>query len=222
VAKSAHATGPHASWWEVLGAWLHVWTPPRDVEIPSPRRAVVVTVVLVAAAVVVALTLVAPAIDRTKERDAAQSAREREANRAAIRVRMVAEQRAKFARAPRVARLYAAGRREASLAALTVAARGSVDKDIRARVAAGVLSGPILRVQCSSRSSERGARVHLDCLAVTADRAHKIHELLLGHPFVVGASLRDGRYAWCKDNRKPGEGSFGRGVQVPLPAACGR
>ena len=181
------------------------------------------TVVLVAAAVVVALTLVAPAIDRTKERDAAQSAREREASRAAIRARLVAEQRAKFARAPRVARLYAAGRREASLAALTVAARRSVERDIRARVAAGVLAGPILRVQCGSRASEHGARVHLDCLAVTADRVHKkIHELLLGHPFVVGASLRDGRYAWCKDNRKPGEGSFGRGVQVPLPAACAR
>ncbi len=92
---------------------------------------------------------------------------------------------------------------------------------MRARVAAGALPGPIRRVQCSSRSRERGARVHLDCLAVTASHTHKrIHELLLGHPFVVGASLRDGRYAWCKDNAKPAEGSFGRNTQVPLPVAC--
>jgi hypothetical protein len=64
--------------------------------------------------------------------------------------------------------------------------------------------------------------VHLDCLAVTATHTHKrIHELELGHPFIVGASLRSGRYAWCKDNAKPAEGSFGNNIQVPLPGACG-
>lgn len=29
-----------ASRWEIVGAWLQIWTPPRDVEIaPVPRRA---------------------------------------------------------------------------------------------------------------------------------------------------------------------------------------
>ncbi len=210
-----------ASWWEILGAWLRVWTPPRDVEIPSPRRTLIVATVVLAAAAVVGVTLVAPAIDRAKDRDAAERAQQREVARVALVARLETEQRAHRGRAAEVARLYAAGRRAASLAALTAAARASVGRDVRARVAAGALSGPIRRVQCVSRSRERGARVHLDCLAVTAAHTHKrIHELALGHPFVVGASLRSGRYAWCKDNAKPAEGSFGNNVQVPLPGAC--
>jgi hypothetical protein len=210
-----------ASWWEILGAWLRVWTPPRDVEIPSSRRALIVAAVAVAAVAIVAVTLVAPAIDRSKERDAHERALQREVARISLEARLITEQRAHHGRAPKVARLYRAGRRSESIAALVVAARASVGRDVRARVAAGALPGPIRRVQCSTRSRERGARVHLDCLAITVTRTHKrIHELSLGHPFVVGATLRTGSYAWCKDNRKPAEGSFGNNVQVPLPGAC--
>jgi hypothetical protein len=217
------ATEPRqrASWWEILGAWLRIWTPPRDVEIPSPRRALIVAFVVIAAVAVAGVTLVAPAIDRAKKRGARERALEYEVARISREARLITEQRAHHGRAPQVARLYSAGRRAASLAALTVAARASVDRDVRARVARGALPGPIRRVQCSSRSRELGARVHLDCLAVTAAHTHKrIHELLLGHPFVVGASLRSGRYAWCKDNQKPAEGSFGNNIQIPLPGAC--
>ncbi|MEY2441580.1 MAG: hypothetical protein QOJ46_1006 [bacterium] len=217
------ATEPkqRASWWEILGAWLRVWTPPRDVEIPSPRRALSVAFVVVAVVAVAGVTLVAPAIDRAKKRADHERALQYEVARISREARLETEQRAHHGRAPQVARLYAAGRREASITALIAAARASVGRDVRARVAAGALAGPIRRVQCSSRSRELGARVHLDCLAVTAAHTHKrIHELLLGHPFVVGATLGSGRYAWCKDNQKPAEGSFGNNIQVPLPGAC--
>lgn len=216
------ATEPRqrASWWEILGAWLRIWTPPRDVEIPSPRRALIIALVVVAAVTVVGVTLVAPAIDRAKKREAHERALQREVARISLEARLINEQRAHHGRAPEVARLYAAGRREGSLAALTAAARASVDRDVRARVGRGALPGPIRRVQCSSRSREPGARVHLDCLAVTGEQTHLRKHVLLGHPFVVGASLRSGRYAWCKYNAKPGEGQFGKGVQVTLPGAC--
>ena len=97
----------------------------------------------------------------------------------------------------------------------------SVDRDIRARVAAGALPGPIRRVQLHAARARAG-RARAPRLPRDHGRPHdkRIHELLIGHPFVVGASLRDGRYAWCKDNRKPGEGSFGKNTQVPLPVAC--
>lgn len=38
-----------ASRWEILGAWLRIWTPPKDVEIPPvPRRAAAVVALLFA------------------------------------------------------------------------------------------------------------------------------------------------------------------------------
>jgi hypothetical protein len=222
VPKPGPAGAPRASRWEILGSWLRIWTPPRDVEIPSPpRRALGVAAVLLAAAVVAVLTLVAPAIDRSKQRGAAQRERAAAAGARARRAQLVFDQRAHHARAPEVGRMYAAGREAASRAALLAHARASVDRDVRARVAAGELKGPIRAVRCRYRDRDRGVRVHLDCLAVIAAGTHRrVLGYLIGHPFVVGGSLHDGRYAWCKDNPRPGERAIGRSVTVALPAAC--
>ncbi|MDX6720660.1 MAG: hypothetical protein QOJ63_2914 [Solirubrobacteraceae bacterium] len=188
---------------------------------PPPRRGLALATVLLAAAVVAVLTLVAPAIDRSKERDAARRERDATAGARARRAQLAFDQRAHHARAPEVGRMYAADREAASRAALRADVRASIDRDVRARVAAGELRGPISAVRCRYRARERGVRVHLDCLAVTAGGRHRrVLGYLLGHPFVVGASLRDGRYAWCKDNPRPGERAIGRSVTVALPAAC--
>ena len=41
-----------ASRWEILGAWLRIWTPPRDVEVPPvPRRLLAAVAGVIAAAV---------------------------------------------------------------------------------------------------------------------------------------------------------------------------
>lgn len=117
--------------------------------------------------------------------------------------------------------MYAAGHESASRAALLADARASIDRDVGARVAARELRGPIRAVRCRYRARERGPRVHLDCLAATAGATHRrVLAFLIGHPFVVGGSLRDGRYAWCKDNPRPGERAIGRSVTVTLPAVC--
>jgi hypothetical protein len=222
VPRSGPAGAPRASRWEILGSWLRIWTPPRDVEIPPPpRRALGVAAVLLAAAVVAVLTLLAPAIDRSKERGAAQREHDAAAAARARRAQLTFDQRAHHARAPEVGRMHAAGREAASRSALLADARASIDRDVRARVAAGELKGPIRGVRCRYRARERGTRVHLDCLAVTAAGTHRrVLGYLIGHPFVVGGSLRDGRYAWCKDNPRPGERAIGRSVTVALPAAC--
>ena len=211
-----------ASRWEIAGAWLRIWTPPRDVEIPPPpKRALALAAVLLAAAIAAIVVVAKPAIDRAKAHEAARDAREVRARQAKLRAQLAVAQRVQRGRAPRVARLYAAGDRDAALAALLATARTSVERDARARVASGELTGPVRVVRCSGRERDRGVRVQLDCLAVTAATTHRgVYRVRIGHPFLVGASLRSGRYAWCKDNRRPGEGLIERTVTVELPRAC--
>jgi hypothetical protein len=224
VATSGPSDRPRATRWEILGARLRIWTPPRDVEIPPvSRRAAAVTIAALVLAAILLATVVAPAIDRAKDRTAA---RERRAHAAFVereRARLVAEQRARRARSPAVARLHAAGRDAAARAALLADVRARVGRDVRTRVAAGTLDGPIRDVRCHYRTGDAGPRVHLECLAVTSTLAgSSAPAVSVGHPFVVGASLRDGRYAWCKENPPAGEGFAGQGVSVALPAACTR
>jgi hypothetical protein len=224
VAKSARSLPPRATRWEILGARLGIWTPPRDVEIPPvSQRAVAATITALVLATVAVVTIVAPAVDRSKQRTAAQERRAHTAAVAKARTRLIAEQRARRARSPAVARLHAAGRDAAARAALLADARAHVDRDVRARVAGGALDGPIRDVRCQYRSHDAGPRVHLDCLAITSVLVRpKAPTVYVGHPFVVGGSLGDGRYAWCKENPPAGEGFAGQGVSVALPAACTR
>lgn len=224
VPKSPEPGEARASRWEIVGSWLRIWTPPRDVAIPPPPwHALAVAVVLLAGAAVAVAVLVAPAIDRTRQQATAMQERERAASARARRARLVVDQRAQHGHASAVARLYAAQRPAASRATLAAHVRASIGRDVRARVAAGDLRGPIGDVRCRYRPRERAVRVHLDCLAVTATvRPGGLRAVQAGHPFVAGGSLRDGRYAWCKANPLPGEGSTGRSVAVALPAACAR
>jgi hypothetical protein len=224
MAKSRPSGPPRATRWEILGARLRIWTPPRDVEIPPvSRRAVAATITALVLATVAVLTLVAPAIDRSKQRAAARERRAHTAIVAKERARLVAEQRAQRGRSPVVARLHAAGRDAAARGALLADARAHVERDVRARVAGGKLDGPIRDVRCHYRSDDTGPRVHVQCLAITSILVRpKAPRVYVGHPFVVGASLRDGRYAWCKENPPAGEGFAGQGVAVALPAECTR
>jgi hypothetical protein len=207
-----------ASRWEILGAWLRIWTPPRDVDIPPvPRRAVAVAAVLCVAAIVCGLTVIAPAIDRSKQRDAARAAREDAAFERRERARLTRDQRPRTARAPQAARLHAAGREAQARVALLADVRARILRDARARAAAGTLEGAVRSVRCRYSAGESGPpRVHLACLAVTTQTA----ALRIGQPFVVAGSLRDGRYAWCHENPRPAEGASGTSITVPLPAAC--
>jgi len=208
-----------ASRWEIVGAWLKVWTPPRDVEIPPvPRRAVALLAAACAALVVAGILLVAPAIDRSKQRGAAAEQRRSVAARRAERARLRFDQRLHRARAPSVARLYSAGRRAAAQAELLRRARTSVERDARSRAAAGEFDVPVRSVSCRPLGGSVAPRVRLSCFAVSTQTARAA----VGQPFLVAGSLRDGRYAWCHTNPPAGEGAAGVGVFVALPAACTR
>jgi hypothetical protein len=95
---------PRASAWEIVGAWLHLWTPPRDVEVPRiPRRgAAIVAAVLAAVAAVVVLVLV-PAIDSGKRAGAERRARAEAAHAARLRADAERDQQPHTGSAPRPA-----------------------------------------------------------------------------------------------------------------------
>jgi hypothetical protein len=207
-----------ASRWEILGAWLRIWTPPRDVEIPPvPRRRVAVGAALCAAAVVAGILLVVPALDRSKDERAASERAHTAAVARAERVRLRFDQRAQSARAPEVARLHGAGDDRGARAALLRSARASVTRDARARVAAGEFDVAIRRVRCRPRAGRVAPLgVRLSCLAITSET----DRVSIGQPFIVAGSLRDGRYAWCHVNPPPAEGAAGVGVFVPVPDVC--
>jgi len=105
-------------------------------------------------------------------------------------------------------------------AALLAGVRAHVDRDARARVAAGEFDGPILRTRCRYRGAERGARLALACFAITSTLVQRGGSATVGQPFVALASLLDGRYAWCKETPRPAEGASGASVTVPLSAEC--
>jgi hypothetical protein len=210
---------------EILGHRLRIWTLPRGVEDPPPisLRAKLLTLAGLAVAAVILVTVVIPAVNGSKSRAATREQRAQEAFVRRERARLIAEQAAHHGRSPGAARLHAAGDDAGARATLRASASANVDRDARSRVAAGRLDGPILDVSCDYDAHDTGARVHLACLAVTARLVEgRANTTRVGHPFLVAGSLRDGRYAWCKENSPPGEGATGTSVFVAPPADCTR
>lgn len=219
--------------WEILGAWLHLWTPRRGVPVPPvpwPKVAIGAAGVLLVLGAAVAFF--GPRIADTKESDRKEAARRDAEFRAREKQRLRAEQGLHRARAerPPADGLTAGGERRARRAMLAEIER-SILADAKERVKAGALSTAVVRVSCDPypRSVKAvGPEETLEtsigryaCLAVTreiifagTDRGE------LGYPFWAKVDFDTGRYAWCKINPKPGELTGGRAVIVPLPKAC--
>jgi type II secretory pathway pseudopilin PulG len=211
-----------------LGAWLHVWTPPRDAVVPPvPWRRVAIGGALAAVILGVAAALAVPAIQRSKDDAARREARGQAAFIAARRRALVADQAAQSARAApaptRPARVALLKRVEASVAA-----------DARARVREGRLKGAIKRASCSATADSspggvtpeqdlRRTRGSYDCTAVVDDIAGSASNGAgaVGYPFRAVVDFTSGRYAWCKTNPPPGERVVpDPRLVVELPAAC--
>src|SRR5215213_7870750 len=79
-----------ASILEILGVWLHVWTAPRDVEIPPiPWRRLAIWTGIGAVAVGIALAIMIPRINDGKAERNANAAAEQGRLRAANRERVI-------------------------------------------------------------------------------------------------------------------------------------
>ena len=186
-----------ASKLETLGAWLGVWTPPRDVVVPPiPWRKVAMVaagLLLVAAAVA---AFVAPAIDDAKDESSAQERRELEQRAAQRRARLRQIQK------PRTGALPAAATRDDAVGAVATA----IGDDARKRFSPGSQTATC---EPAPGTNADGGRFAYDCLSATsaiegaADQAGAKGRL--GYPYRAIIDLDAKRYAFCRINPLPGE-----------------
>ena len=219
----AQKAGP----FETLGAWLGVWTPPRDVEVPElPRRKAAIVGVLALVAIAVALIIAIPAINSSKERESAREKASQDAFIAARRKRLQIDQTA-----------HTSAGRPATDRAGRVALIGDLEaailSDARARVKAGNLTGAIKGSSCKASPTSAIGGLPEDtpskatgvyvCFAKTDDVPRPGYKTpgAVGYPFQGAIHFKTGHFAWCKTNPPPGE----RVVPDPrlavfLPKAC--
>jgi hypothetical protein len=190
---------------EKLGAWLHVWTPPRDAEVPPPpRRGLVAGALAAAVLAAVAVLVVAPAIQAGKDR-----ATQKEQDRFA------AFQQREERRLQRDQVLHSA--RVASVSALEAA----ITRDARSRG----LDKPVIRTDCIPYRPDAAAarKGKYECVAVTADErgTSRTKPGVFGYPFWARLHRREGRAAWCKINPRAAEGGAVPGSpRVDIPRGC--
>jgi len=235
--RTGGETRRKASLPETLGAWLRVWTPPRDVEVAPPpgRRTLAIGGALALIVLAAAAAVIVPAIDDSKDRAAAREARATAERRAESRRRTIAEQRPRRLELPalRPPAGAPAVRRIAARTALLGRAEAAISADARDRAAAGELEGRPRGTQCEAypkRDPGDGPERHLDaargvynCLvfirAIAATETNGGGQL--GYPFRAVLDFERFSATWCKTNPVPGE----RVVPDPrtvieLPPAC--
>jgi hypothetical protein len=169
--------------------------------------------------VAAALAVLVPSIGTSKDSRAAAERRAAAAQRAPELRRLAEEQRPRFARS-----------RAPSRPGVMTDLSASIVSDARARVAAGRLTGPILRAECErfprtvgGLPPERDPSVRTGryaCVAVTADIARSAggEAGAIGHPYRALVDFATGRYAFCKISGRPDPTPD---PKVVTPRACG-
>jgi type II secretory pathway pseudopilin PulG len=211
--SAASSAEPRLTRWETVGAWLHVWTPPKGLDVPPiPWRRLalwgVVGLVVVGAAAAIAV----PRIDRRKQEGAAQRAREAAAADNAERARLRADQRVHR-------QTFAAG------AAPVAALEAAVTADAEARVAAKTITGPVLSTRCEAADVSAvqfpNSRVY-KCFVKTATGLPGQDKAVLGtgYPFVATIYTKARVLAWCKQNPHADEKGSKGDVRVTVSPVC--
>ena len=151
-------------------------------------------------------------------------------NRDAQRAQDAAAQRAAAVHREEVAKTRAEqkprfGRSHGTRTAMADGLSGAILADARARVRAGQLKGPILRVACARFPKtvgpvpyERSRRY--SCVAVTAEiaRSQGGEAGAIGHPYRALMHFDTGRYAFCKISARLDPV---KNPEVTTPKACG-
>jgi hypothetical protein len=191
--------------WEILGAWLRLWTPPREVVVPPvPWRKVAVGGVLVLAAAVVAVIVL---LNTESNRDAA----ERQSARAAVARHAAFLERVDRRQAPHRGRGPAGADRVSTRRDLLGAAQADISATAHRR---DVDCEPFPRSLDPTPPVEDLARAAaaFDCIAVQS----RFDTGAIGKPFRLVVHFDNGRYAFCEIVPL---GDRDR-LSHPLPAAC--
>ena len=220
-------TGRRASKLEIVGAWLRIWTPPRETIVPPvPWRKLGVGALIGAVVLGVALAIMVPRIDHGKQSRAAADARFEAHARAANLARIVHEQRPRHGAAVALQPKPGASPSEveAARAALLSRVQASILADSRARAKAGEMRAVEGPTTCKvTPGTTVGALGVYDCFAVTGHiKATKGNVAgVIGYPFRAIVDYRSFTYAWCKTEQFPGEMMIPKAsTVVQLPRAC--
>ena len=207
-----------ASRLETLGAWLGLWTPPRDVVVPPvPWRKVAYAALGLALLIAATAAFVAPAIDEAKDEGAAQRQAELDERQAERRARIERLQQPRFGTLTAAA---AASARQPAAAITTI--EQAIGEDARQRFSPNAKTATC---EPSPGVDERANRVAYDCLTATstirgaADQEGAQGEL--GYPYRAVLDRDAGRYAFCRIFPLPGEQALADPrTQIQVPREC--
>jgi hypothetical protein len=211
--SAASSAEPHLSRWEILGAWLHIWTPPKGIRVPPvPWRKLALWGVIAAIVLGAAAAIAVPRIDNGKKEGAAERARAAAAADSAERARLRADQR--------VHRLVIPGSADP-----VRALEAAITADAKARVRAKTITGPVRSTTCAPAGASAiqfpASRVY-KCFVETASGIPGEGKDVLGtgYPFVATIYTNQHRAAWCKQNPHADEKGSRGDVRVKLSPVC--
>jgi hypothetical protein len=200
----AETAPPRLTRWEVLGAWLHVWTAPKGLEVPPvPWRKVALGAVAAAVVTAVAAALIIPALNAGKRSGAAARARAQAAALAAERARLRADQKLHV--------LQVTPARGAPVEkALVGALERGITADAKARAKRGTIEGPVLGTACEPAGTAvvqfPDSRVYKCFVTTATGLPGQGGEVIgTGYPFVATVYTKARKVTWCKENPQPDE-----------------
>ncbi|MDA0183371.1 hypothetical protein OJ997_23880 [Solirubrobacter phytolaccae] len=213
---------------EILGAWLHIWTPPRDVRIPPvPWRKIGLYSLVGAVIVGIGLAIMVPRIDSSKDQYAADYAAFKERVRQENVARINKAQAAKTGEglALRPADGASAAEVEAARTQLMDKMQTDMYADAKARSASGEIKQVTAPPTCerAEGTPTSGPIGVFNCFIQTTPISSGKRNMAgaLGYPFRAVVHFDTYTYAWCKAELVPGEKLVVSPESAPLlPPAC--
>jgi hypothetical protein len=211
-----------------VGAWLRIWTPPRDAYVPPiPWRKLALGTAVGALVIGIALAILVPRINTGKAERAAAEQAKKERAIARHRVRVTRLQRPQQGDAARLLPAVDASpaEHEAARAKLLDRVEAQIQADAEARAATGEMrqvDGPTSCEPLPGRPTA-GPIVAFDCFTIARNikRQKRTAAGVIGYPFRAIVDYRDYTYTWCKVEQTPGELLVQDPTQVvQLPEEC--